>query len=103
MSYKRVVITRFGGPEVFQVVVEDKLPAPQKGQVRIKTLATSACFTDTMIRKGIYYGVKKKPPFALGYDVVGMVDELGEGVTNLHIGQRVAELTVTGAYSEYLC
>ena len=103
MSYKKVVITKFGGPEVLKVVDENQLPAPKKGEVRIKTLATSACFTDTMVRKGIYFGVKQKPPFAPGYDVVGIVDELGEGVTHLRKGQRVAELTVTGAYSEYLC
>lgn len=103
MSYKKVVITKYGGPEVLSVVEESNLPMPKKGEVRIKTLATSACFTDTMIRKGIYYGVKQKPPFAPGYDVVGMIDELGEGVTHLKVGQRVAELTVTGAYSEYMC
>jgi len=73
------------------------------GEVRIKTLATSACFTDTMVRKGIYYGVKQKPPFTPGYDLVGLVDAVGEGVTCLSQGQRVAELTVTGAYSEYVC
>jgi NADPH2:quinone reductase len=103
MIYKKVIITAFGGPEVLKVVTENSLPAPQKGEVRIRTLATSACFTDTMVRKGIYFGVKEKPPFAPGYDVVGVVDELGEGVTHLRKGQRVAELTVTGAYSEYLC
>lgn len=103
MSHKKVVVTSFGGPEVLQVVTEDNLPMPQKGEVRLKMLATSACFTDTMIRKGIYFGVKQKPPFALGYDVVGVVDELGEGVTHLKKGQRIAELTVTGAYAEYLC
>ena len=103
MNYKKVVITKYGGPDVLRVVEEYELPKPQKGEVRIKTLTTSACFTDTMIRKGIYYGVKQKPPFAPGYDIVGVVDELGEDVTHLRVGQRVAELTVTGAYSEYLC
>jgi NADPH:quinone reductase-like Zn-dependent oxidoreductase len=103
MSYQKVVITDYGSPEVLKVVTDDRLPMPQKGEVRIKMLATSACFTDTMIRKGRYFGVKQKPPFSLGYDVIGIVDELGEGVTHLQKGQRVAELTVTGAYSEYLC
>lgn len=102
MSYKKVVITKFGGPEVLKVEDETSLPVPQNGEVRIKVLATSACFTDTMVRRGIYYGVKQKPPFAPGYDVVGVVDGLGEGVTDLRLGQRVADLTVTGAYAEYM-
>lgn len=70
----------------------------------MQVLATSAAFTDTMIRKGIYPDVKEKPPFAPEYDLVGVVDALGEGVTRLlKVGQKVAELTVIGAYSEYIC
>ena len=56
-----------------------------------------------MVRKGIYYDLKKKPPFPPGYDLVGVVDKLGTGVTKLKIGQMVADLTVSGAYSEYMC
>lgn len=103
MEYQRIVISKFGKPEVLQVLREKELPKPKKGQVRIRVLATSACFTDTLIRRGIYPGVRKKPPFSPGYDLVGLVDQLGEGVTHLSIGQKVADLTVTGAYTEYLC
>ena len=56
-----------------------------------------------MIRKGLYPDVKEKPPFSPGYDMVGMVDKLGKGVTTLKVGQMVADLTVIGAYSEYIC
>jgi len=98
--YQRVIITKFGDPQVLKVV-EDILRTPKHGEVRVRTLATSACFTDTMIRKGIY-PVKKKPPFSLGYDVVGVIDVIGPGVSELQKGQRVAALTVTGAYSEYV-
>ena len=103
MSYKRVIVTEFGGPEVLKVVQEAAPPEPGPGEVRVKVLVTSACFTDTMIRKGVYRDVKEKPPFSPGYDVVGVVDELGAGVTRLKVGQRVADLTVTGAYSQYIC
>ena len=105
MSYKRVIITQFGGPEVLQVIEEEPLPEPGPGEVRVKVLVTSACFTDTMIRKGKYPDVKEKPPFSLGYDLVGVVDKLGEGITrpDLRVGQMVADLTVIGAYSEYIC
>ncbi len=99
--YKRVVITRFGGPEVLDVV-EDELRAPDPENVRVKVEATSACFTDTMIRMGNYPGVKTKPPFSPGYELVGIVDEVGADVSSLTAGQKIAALTVTGAYSEYV-
>src|SRR5688572_15244586 len=103
MGYKRVVITAFGGPEVLKMIEETKLPEPKSGEVRVKVLVTSAAFTDVWIRKGTYPDVKEKPPFSPGYDMVGVVDKLGEGVTHFKVGQRVADLTVIGAYSEYLC
>jgi NADPH:quinone reductase-like Zn-dependent oxidoreductase len=103
MVYRRVVITEFGGPEVLDLVEEPALPEPVPGEVRVKVQATSACFTDTMVRKGIYYGVKQKPPFPPGYDMVGVVDKLGEGVTKLEVGQSVADLTVWGGYADYVC
>ncbi len=103
MSYKRVIITGFGGPEVLKMIEEPKLPEPNPGEMRIKVLVTSAAFTDVMIRKGKYPYVKDRPPFSPGYDVVGVVDKLGDGATRFKVGQRVADLTVIGAYSEYLC
>ena len=103
MSYTRIVITEFGGPEVLKAVKEETLPEPAAGEVRIKVLATSAAFTDVMIRKGKYPDVKDKPPFSLGYDMVGIVDKLGVGATRFERGQRVADLTIVGAYSEYIC
>lgn len=99
--YQRVIITKFGDPQVLEVV-EDVLRAPKHGEVRVRVLATSACFTDTMIRKGIYPDVKKMPPFSPGYDVVGVIDAVGPGIAELQKGQKVAALTVTGAYSEYI-
>lgn len=103
MGYRRVLITEFGGPEVLEIVEEESLPEPGPGEVRVKVQATSACFTDTMVRKGVYYGLKEKPPFPPGYDLVGVVDKLGEGVATFEVGQSVADLTVWGAYTEYIC
>lgn len=103
MSYKRVVITKFGRPEVLKMVEETIFPEPKSGEVRVKVLVTSAAFTDVWIRMGTYPDVKEKPPFSPGYDMVGVVDKLGEGVTHFKVGQRVADLTVIGAYSEYIC
>ena len=102
MSYKKITLNEFGSPDVLQVVTEDTLPEPAAGEVRVKVLAASATFTDTLVRKGIYYGFKETPPLSPGYDMVGVVDELGENVTGFEIGQMVADLTVWGAYSEYM-
>lgn len=101
MKYKRVIITRHGGPEVLQVIEED-LPEPQTGEVRVKILATSAAFTDVLVREGLYPGIPSVP-FSPGYDIVGTIDKLGTGVSTLNVGQRVVALTIVGGYAEYLC
>lgn len=103
MTYKRVIIKEFGSPEVLEVIEEPNLPEPKSGELRVKVLVTSAAFTDTMIRKGVYPDVKEKPPFSPGYDMVGVVDKLGEGTSKFRAGDRVCDLTVIGSYSEYIC
>jgi NADPH:quinone reductase-like Zn-dependent oxidoreductase len=103
MSYNRVIITQFGDPQVLKIHKESTLPEPKAGEVRVRVLVTGANFTDTMIRRGMYPEVKKKPPFSPGYDMVGVVDKLGEGTSQFKVGQKVADLTVIGAYSEYIC
>ena len=102
MTYKRVIIREFGSPEVLQVIEDPHLPEPKPGEIRVRVRATSACFTDTMIRKGVYPDVRKKPPFSPGYDMIGVVDKLGEGTSKFEVGDRVCDLTVIGSYSEYL-
>lgn len=61
MTYKRVIIKEFGPPEVLQLIEEPHLPEPKPGEIRVRVLTTSAAFTDTMIRKGVYPngGLKK--------------------------------------------
>lgn len=103
MSYKRIIITKFGDPEVMQLVEESSLPEPKPGEVRVKVSKASANFTDIMIRKGKYPDIKDKPPFSLGYDMIGVVDKLGKGVEEFQVGDKVADMTVIGAYSEYIC
>jgi NADPH:quinone reductase-like Zn-dependent oxidoreductase len=56
-----------------------------------------------MIRKGMYPDVKEKPPIVLGYDLTGLIDALGPGVEGWSVGDRVADLTTIGAFSEYVC
>ena len=98
-----MIIDRFGGPEVLKLVEEKSLPEPEEGQVRVKVVYTSANFTDVMIRKGKNPEVREKPPFSPGYDMVGIIDKLGPGGNKFEVGQRVADMPVIGAYSEYIC
>lgn len=102
-NYRHVVVEHTGGPEVMQVV-EDALPAPRTGQVRVKILAADVSFSDVNIRRGRYPGAPR-PPFTPGYAMVGVVDQLGPGAeaSGLVVGQAVAALTFYGSYSQYLC
>lgn len=98
---KRVVIDRFGGPEVLQVVeVEDPRPGP--GEVRVRVLASGVSFTDAQLRAGTYLG-GPKPPFTPGYELVGIVDEIGPGCSRVRVGDRIGALTVWGANAELVC
>src|SRR5438552_5729689 len=98
---KRVVVGHYGGPEVLQVVEEDD-PRPGPGEVRVRVLAAGVSFSDALLRAGTYLG-GPKPPFTPGYELVGVVEELGSGCSRLREGDRVAALTVWGADAEHVC
>ncbi len=101
MKYKRIVVTRYGGPEVLEVVEED-VPEPEPGEVRIRILSAGVSFADILLREGIHPETRR-PPFTPGWDFVGRVDKLGSGVSSPEIGQMVAALPVVGSYAEYIC
>jgi NADPH:quinone reductase len=98
---KRVVVDHFGGPEVVRVV-EDDDPRPGAGEVRVRVLVAGVSFTDAQLRAGTYLGVPK-PPFTPGYELVGVVEQLGPGCSRLRVGDRVGALTVWGADAERVC
>jgi len=105
-KYHRVVVTRHGGPEVLQLMEED-LPEPQPGEVRVKVLAAGVSAYDLMFRGSGSFPGTPKVPFTLGIDVVGVVDKLGEEVSTLEMGQTVAGATFClgsfGGYAEFVC
>jgi NADPH:quinone reductase-like Zn-dependent oxidoreductase len=100
MTYKSIVVTRRGGPEVLQVV-ENDLRAPSVGEVRIRILVTPVCQDDVAARVG-NRPFLPKIPFVPGYSILGVVDAIGEGVTKVAVGDRVAALTSLGGYAEYI-
>ena len=101
MQNRVVRVRSFGGPELLEVV-EAPLPRPGRGEVRIRVLASSLEYTDVVIRRHLYaQTMMRKAPFVMGYDVVGEIDAIGEGVTGWEIGDRVADMTVTGSNATY--
>jgi NADPH:quinone reductase-like Zn-dependent oxidoreductase len=96
-----VQLSRYGGPENLRTA-EIETPAAGRGEVRIRVLASSLNYTEVLIRKHLYpQTAGLKPPFVMGYDVVGDVDQVGEGVTGFAIGNRVADMTVVGSNATY--
>ena len=101
MPWQHLRISRFGGPEVLKMAEEPTIPDPGPGEVRIKVLAAGTGFTDTMIRRGRYPDFKGPLPFTPGYEIVGVVEKVGPGVTAPLEGQTVADLCVVGGYAQY--
>src|SRR5271168_3265643 len=101
MPWQHLRISNFGGPEVLQITEESAIPDPGPGEVRIKVLAAGTGFTDTMIRRGRYPDFKGPLPFTPGYEIVGVVEKTGSGVTAPLEGQMVADLCVVGGYAQY--
>lgn len=106
--YKRIVVPERGGPEVLQVA-ESVLRAPASGEVRVNVLAAPVSKPDVEARHG--YSpfapdripfVTKSFPFVPGYAIVGVVDAVGDEVTDTVEDDQVAALTVYGGYSEYV-
>jgi NADPH:quinone reductase-like Zn-dependent oxidoreductase len=101
MKNVRIVITAHGGPDVLKLV-EEEMPVPRPGEVRVRILATGVAFADILMRYGLYPGTPPIP-FSPGYDSVGDVDAVGDGVSAFAVGDRVAALTQWGGYARYIC
>jgi len=100
--HNRVVqVGQFGGPDGLEVV-EAPLPTAGRGEVRIRVLASSLNYTDVLIRRHLYpQTMRLRLPFVMGYDVVGEIDQIGDGVRDFRIGDRVADMTVVGSNADY--
>jgi len=99
-TYRAVMLTKKGGPEVLQVVelpVED----PGPGQLRVRVRAAGVGATELNMLAGNYLYAPKMP-FVPGYEIAGVVDAIGPGVTGFELGQRVAALTIYGGFAELL-
>jgi NADPH2:quinone reductase len=95
----RIVVHRFGGPEVLEYEAYEP-PQPGPGEAMVRHRAIGLNFIDVYFRTGLYpppMGL----PFTPGLEASGVVEAVGEGVTDLRVGQRVAYGTgPLGAYSD---
>jgi len=101
VKHTRIILTHYGGPDALQVV-EEECPEPRRGEVRVKVLAAGVSLPDIMAREGIHPETPAVP-FTPGWDLVGLVDRLGDGVSEIEPGQMVAALPIHGAYAEFVC
>jgi len=95
---RQVVIVRHGAPDELKTRdLPD--PVPGDGEIRIAVRAAGVNFADVMARLGLYPDAPK-PPVVVGYEVSGVVDAVGGGVTTHRVGDRVVALTRFGGYAD---
>jgi NADPH:quinone reductase len=98
---KAIQCQEWGGPDKLRLV-DVPMPEPKAGEVRLRVNAAGVNFPDALIIQKKY---QQQPPlpFTPGSEVAGTVDALGEGVTQLKVGQRVIGFVGLGAFAEYAC
>ncbi len=101
MRHTRILVTHYGGPDALQVVQEE-CPVPKDGEVRVRVLTAGVALPDIMAREGVHPETPPVP-FTPGWDLVGVVDRLGDGVSGIEPGQIVAAMPISGAYAEFVC
>jgi len=99
---ERVVISRYGPPDVL-TLIHEPLPVPKPGEVRILVEAAGVSFGDVAQRANLFFAGAPPMPYTPGYDIVGHVDAIGDGVRDAAVGDRVAVLTMFGGYARYVC
>ena len=101
MKHQRIIVSRYGGPEELRLI-EEECPEPKRGEVRVRVLAAGVSLPDVMMREGIHPETPSLS-FTPGWDFVGVVDRLGDGVSGLEPGKIVAALPIHGSYAEFVC
>ncbi|MEV6960691.1 medium chain dehydrogenase/reductase family protein [Streptomyces sp. NPDC051207] len=102
MQATEIVLPAVGEPETLEIRVRE-LPAPGPGQALVRVEASGVSFAEQQMRRGKYYDMPAFP-FVPGYDLVGVIEELGpseaNGDSGLAVGRRVAALTKTGGWAD---
>jgi putative PIG3 family NAD(P)H quinone oxidoreductase len=98
---RAIVIDQPGGPEVL-VMREVPTPEPARGEVRVRVRATAVNRADLLQRLGHYPAPEDSPADIPGLEYAGEIDAVGEGVSELKVGDRVFGLAGGGTYAEQL-
>src|SRR6266568_4327463 len=101
MRHTRIIVAHYGGPDELRVI-EEECPEPKDGEVRVRVLAAGVSLPDLLMCEGIHPEASRLP-FTPGWDLVGLVDRLGAGISGIEPGQIVAALPISGAYAEFVC
>jgi NADPH:quinone reductase len=94
---KAILVSECGGPEKLQLS-DTAAPTPGAGQALVKVVYSGVNFIDIYFRIGLY---KADLPFIPGMEAAGVVEAIGEGVTEVAVGDRVAYAMCRGSYAEY--
>jgi NADPH2:quinone reductase len=94
---KAIRVHKYGAPDVL-TLEEIAVPEPKAGEARVKIEAIGVNFIDIYQRTGLY---PLQTPFTLGMEGAGVVDVVGDGVTEVKKGNRVAYAMILGSYAEY--
>ena len=95
---KRIVYTKIGGPDSIEIISE-KLEQAVDNEVKVRVYRAGINFADLMMRQG-HNVTNPDFPFTPGYEVSGIITEIGDNVENLKIGDRVIAMTGFGGYAE---
>ncbi|SFA78078.1 MULTISPECIES: zinc-binding dehydrogenase [unclassified Bacillus (in: firmicutes)] len=104
MKNKRVVIQHYGGVGGLHII-EEEIPLPKKGEVRVKVITAGVSYNEVMQQEGVFKNPAlpiPKLPYTPGYDIYGIIEQTGLSVDEKYIGKRVIALTGTGGYAKYI-
>jgi NADPH:quinone reductase-like Zn-dependent oxidoreductase len=101
VRHTRIIVTQYGGPDALQMV-EELCPEPKGDEVRVKVLAAGVSLPDVLAREGVHPETPRVP-YTPGWDLVGIVDQIGKGVSSFELGQPVAAMPISGCYAQYVC
>jgi len=100
MQSRQVNVTRHGGPETLRLTQVD-VPTPGPGQARVRIEAAGVSYGDILLSRGVIPG-SPKPPYTPGFNIAGVVEEVGPTTDPRLVGESVAALVRTGGYAEHI-